>query len=319
MARINKKRMAFYLARDLAELIGVEESTGGQILRLKFTPNGYGHRGEEAHLAPRHNCCVACGEEDSLHRYSVVPHCFRAHMPERYKTHNHTDILLLCKGCYAILEPASCQHRAKLFATAGIDASPRRYTIDRDKAAVRSAANVLQPPTTVAAGKKPRGNKIPAAREAELRDLVAAFLGREASGADLSSLAKMDCQMATEGYLAPEEALVRSLFGPEKVKEEEGEHGAALEGGLSPAHRESLREFVVGWRSLLEETLKPRHLPPGWTVEAPVMARRKEHECPAAASPGVPPPKPTGSRSDPTNGAKKGVILKNVSKNPKAR
>ena len=41
---------------------------------------------------------------------------------------------------------------------------------------------------------------------------------------------------------------------------------------------EGLTQFVVGWRTLLQETLSPTNLPPGWSVDAPVMAKRKAEE-----------------------------------------
>jgi len=43
---------------------------------------------------------VVCAAALGLHRYSVVPHTYRTHLPERIKSRASHDIVLLCTPCH---------------------------------------------------------------------------------------------------------------------------------------------------------------------------------------------------------------------------
>ena len=83
---------------------------------------------------------------------------------------------------------------------------------------------------------------------------------------DLQDLADMQCKVELPEYVSPEEELVRACI----YRKEAGK-----EASIDP---EFLRDFVLGWRRLLVDTLKPSNLPTGWSLDAPVMSSRKEAE-----------------------------------------
>lgn len=96
LSYIDKKRMSFYLRKDLATQI--DEST----IRLKFK-----HRAEGTisfFKDKLSNNCVVCGISENLTRHHVVPYRFRKHMSELYKNSNSYDVLRLCGDCHSTYE-----------------------------------------------------------------------------------------------------------------------------------------------------------------------------------------------------------------------
>ena len=114
------------------------------------------------------NVCVGCSADSELCRFSVVPHAFRRHMPESYKSRNSHDILLLCKHCLNKIEVPFSTHRNRLFAEHRIDPQAPQKRFDQDPArhAVRSAARALLQ----------REDQLPGYRAQQFRDEVRPFL-----------------------------------------------------------------------------------------------------------------------------------------------
>jgi len=197
MCRMAAKRGRWYLAKGLASLLPEEDllaaQAPGRTIRLHFEPGGPGNAAEPWLLAGKRNACVGCGGEAGgggegrggdgsrcgadgaaarLVRFSVVPHAFRRHLPDDMKSRDSHDLVVLCVGCYGVLEPAYERHRQHLYRRHGVSRSPapRRQALGQEEVKVRSAALALSSHHCA---------RIPAGRRAELEAVVASALGVE--------------------------------------------------------------------------------------------------------------------------------------------
>ncbi len=101
----NEKKLNWYLDRGLAYLIENNiEGDASKSIKLKFEPKGLGHNGKEFGLNKIVNRCVSCGSDEYLTRHHVVPYCYRKFLPDKLKTHNFHDVVLLCVDCHDVYE-----------------------------------------------------------------------------------------------------------------------------------------------------------------------------------------------------------------------
>jgi len=90
MFTCGEKKANWYLDRNLAKLIGKKKIT------LTFSPKGNGFEdNEEFGRSIREARCVVSGIEDGLQRHHIVPYCYRTYFPERFKSKNHHDVVLI--------------------------------------------------------------------------------------------------------------------------------------------------------------------------------------------------------------------------------
>lgn len=84
------RKARWYLSKKLAKKIGEYE------IKLTFEPNGMGYEeDEEFGRAVRKTRCVVSGVRTKLQRHHIVPYCYRSHFPDKYKTKNHHDVVLI--------------------------------------------------------------------------------------------------------------------------------------------------------------------------------------------------------------------------------
>eukprot|EP00656_Telonema_subtile_P019455 TRINITY_DN20699_c0_g1_i2.p1 TRINITY_DN20699_c0_g1~~TRINITY_DN20699_c0_g1_i2.p1 ORF type:complete len:483 (+),score=91.22 TRINITY_DN20699_c0_g1_i2:281-1729(+) len=188
------------------------------------------------------NRCVGCGEWDNLHRFHVVPHCFRTWLPVQYKTHNHHDILLLCNSCYKKVELKAASHREALFELEGIHPRPQRFHLPTEqRLELYNTARIL----LLHAG------KLPVEREGSLRALLQQHLGRAPSVADIDTLATKP-RVEVSGFEPPEQQFINRMLVPGSEQEcEEAKYA----------------QFIRSWREMFVQALNPEFLPSGWSIE----------------------------------------------------
>jgi cation-transporting P-type ATPase D len=94
MFRCHKKRIDWYLSRNLATIIDSDPVS----IQLTFEPKGFSSK--DYLLEPKRNCCVSCGTEDYLTRHHIIPRCYFTHFPEKIKSRNSKYIVALCEKCH---------------------------------------------------------------------------------------------------------------------------------------------------------------------------------------------------------------------------
>lgn len=88
LCTIAEKKANWYVKKEL----GTWNKTKTAI-HLRFKPKG---KSENVYnQSQKLNVCVCCGDDKDHMRHYVVPYCYRALLPEKYKTHMPHDIVIM--------------------------------------------------------------------------------------------------------------------------------------------------------------------------------------------------------------------------------
>ncbi|XP_054651704.1 exonuclease 3'-5' domain-containing protein 2 [Dunckerocampus dactyliophorus] len=234
----DKKKAKWYLDKG----IGVLQSEDPFVVRLLFEPSGRPDSQQDYYLTAKENLCVVCGKADSYIRKNIVPHEYRRHFPTEMKDHNSHDILLLCTSCHAasnVHDGFFKQQLADEFAAPQGCEEGVRLLEEPDRRRVRSAARAL---LTSAEG-------LPERRREELQTTIKSFFGVSSecqlTGEELQQAAGLETRIFNEAYV------------PHGLKVVQAHTGRGLRG---------LMELERRWRQHFLNTMRPKHLPPLWSV-----------------------------------------------------
>ncbi|CAK9002629.1 Exonuclease 3'-5' domain-containing protein 2 (3'-5' exoribonuclease EXD2) (Exonuclease 3'-5' domain-like-containing protein 2) [Durusdinium trenchii] len=214
------------------------------IIRLHFTPTDhYAYAGLDA---AERNACVGCGSY-GVARYYIIPRVFFCHLPQKCKSYNCHDVVMLCPRCRAIAEPAQLALTQELLASHGALRAGSLYanenTLTPTQIAAKKAAVTLRRAQKAA-------QAIPAAKLTALHEAVAAGLGMP----------------LTDGSVGDTHLALAEMLGAGRLPSERVVESAAR----SP---ESLRRFLRLWRESFVEVLKPKYLAEGWSLDTGLDGR----------------------------------------------
>ncbi|XP_068194331.1 exonuclease 3'-5' domain-containing protein 2 isoform X2 [Antennarius striatus] len=235
----DKKKAKWYLDKG----IGVLQSEDPFIVRLLFEPAGRPDSQHDYYLTAKQNLCVVCGKADSYIRKNIVPHEYRRHFPTEMKDHNSHDILLLCTACHGasnVHDGFLKQQLAEEFGAPQGCEEGVRLLEDSDRRRVRSASRAL-----ITAG-----NGLPEQRREELQALIKNFLNmneeQELTNDILQQAAGLETRIFNEAYIP---------------------HGLKVVRAYATKGLKGLMELERRWRQHFLSNMKPRHLPPLWSVD----------------------------------------------------
>lgn len=260
-------------------------------IRLLFEEAGRGHADDEYYMAPKQNVCAACGADGEHARHAVVPHAYRTHFPAQMKSHLSHDVLLLCRPCHVRAEAANAERARALAARLAVplehQSEEPKFILDPALDAVQRAARALlhaeaggagdggrrrdrraqqaarrraadggaaaaPPAAPPPAGAPAAARRMPEERARAHRAVLAAHFGL-AGGADA----------VTAEHVQRAASLEARRANPAWVP-----HGRRVVGALGGDAQ--IAGFVRGWRQHFLDSLRPSHLPVGWSVDARV-------------------------------------------------
>nr|XP_022336092.1 exonuclease 3'-5' domain-containing protein 2-like [Crassostrea virginica] len=229
------KKAEWYIDKGLAEKVSDDPLT----VMLNFEPGGRPESEEDYYLQQKENVCVVCGSEDMLIRKQVVPKEYRRFFPTSLKDHASHDVLLLCITCHQRSTQYDFSMRHQLAKESGypIDmGSSVKVHADKDLQKVRSAARALQSPNM---------DQIPAERREELKQIILDFYGvTELTPEVLQEASDMDYRTINDDFFPHGKGVIRH------VRKHEG-----------------IYNFERRWRQHFVDTVKPKYLPPKWSVD----------------------------------------------------
>ncbi|XP_070836173.1 exonuclease 3'-5' domain-containing protein 2 isoform X1 [Chaetodon trifascialis] len=235
----DKKKAKWYLDKG----IGVLQSEDPFVVRLLFEPSGRPDSQQDYYLTAKENLCVVCGKADSYIRKNIVPHEYRRHFPTEMKDHNSHDILLLCTSCHAasnMHDGFLKQQLAEEFAAPQGCEEGVRLLEDSDRRRVRSAARALLT----------AGEGLPEQRREELQALIKSFLNvseeQELTSEALQQAAGLETRIFNKAYVP---------------------HGLKVVQAHAEQGLQGLMDLERRWRQHFLNTMRPRHLPPLWSVD----------------------------------------------------
>lgn len=230
----SERRAEWYLTNDVCE----QDPADPKRLVFKHTPKGYGHWGTHLHeywLKPKKNQCVVCGTKHDLTQHHVLPITLQRHYPNRSEDAGlrYHDMLLLCFDCHNEYEQKHA-HAVYTKWERELDAVRHpQYKMDHKLAgAVKRARSIL-------------ANRLPWEVQRKLVTEISDLLDIPKDEVNLKKLA---CLRHKDTQV-----LIRDADFGEKV---------CAEWDLG-----DLRRF---WRKHFVDSMKPRFLPEGWSIDAPV-------------------------------------------------
>ncbi len=280
LCTIGTKKANWYVRKELAVWRDIPDSH--KSIRLLFEPknskkrrNGADGGGNEAkgsdeklreyNCTHKLNICVSCGAKDAsesdghgsagLMRHYVVPYAYRKLFPTKFKTHLPHDVVLLCLDCHVEAEQAAKIQRTDVYEKLyRKDPSTRlAVVVDQDLKRIKSYAKALW---------KHKG-RLPVERIQEYETAIGEYmLGLEQS--DVGSSDYRDRSISHD--------LLRELaekLSPERKNPKYIPLADLVVENLCQTD-DAVSKFVVGWRKFFIDTLRPRHLPVGWSVHSPV-------------------------------------------------
>ncbi len=238
LCTISKKKAAWYIGKNLATW-----KTETQSIQLLFKPKGQPSGDDNYHVSHKKNVCVVCGDSEKFMRHYVVPYCYRALFPSKYKTHMPHDIVILCPDCHVHSEKSTQERQKKIeLSLRTMPGTDHPHIPDRELHRVKSAALALCN----------RREQIPPEKVKEHEATVKMYFGLDQSSwlshELLIEATTMETSIPNPTYIPGPELVVSSLAYDE----------------------ESIESFILDWREHFLHTMQPRFLPTGWSIDSPV-------------------------------------------------
>mmetsp|Transcript_22312 Transcript_22312/g.32615 ORF Transcript_22312/g.32615 Transcript_22312/m.32615 type:complete len:291 (-) Transcript_22312:345-1217(-) len=252
--KISKKKARWYISRNLATY---EPNTSQQFIRLKFEPKARSTNSNYG-KSEKKNVCVACGGEENQMRFYIVPYAYRQLFPRRYKSHISHDVVLLCASCHL-----RCGQQTQLRMNEIEERfhPVKSHTNDKDLFKIRSSGMALMH----------HRDKMPQERIKFHQQIVWEYfvqLGEVQDHNDDDD----DGDMGGEGMDLSKEMLQRAVDIEYRV--ENPNHVSASELVVNSLNNddEKMALFIREWRRFFLDTIHPRFLPEGWSVDYPVVS-----------------------------------------------
>lgn len=227
-------------------------------IRLNFESKGTGYKdGDIFGLAGRERRCVVCGESEGLQRHHIVPYCYRTHFPTEYKSKNHHDVVLITYQNHEAYEIQATKFKNKV---------AELYDI--------KTLNELNLEYT---------KLLSDFSETKIKGMSKLFAIFGSYGKIPQHIIKKNLKFVSEQLDIPYELLasfsyvqlyklyleIRSKYEKEfqvlkNKNREQFDHGFHLMKKLDT--HEKIEEFVKMWRAHFVQTMKPKYMPEGWSV-----------------------------------------------------
>jgi hypothetical protein len=253
MFTCGEKKARWYLERHLAMYIGKKK------IALTFSPKGNGFEdNEEFGRSIREAKCVVTGIEDSLQRHHIVPYCYRTYFPEQFKSKNHHDVVLINVDVHSQYEQLANVFKdeiARIFHVKTIGEYNIDYT-NKLREVGKPNAIVLN---TIHSVFKTYG-KI--SHEMLIEKLLAIC---DLTNIPIKVVEKLTYLQLYKLYLLIKVQHEKDIYDFKEEYRKQFDHGYHVVKQLDT--EEKIEEFVKLWRNHFIETMQPKFMPNGWSVD----------------------------------------------------
>lgn len=253
MFTCGEKKAQWYLERGLAT------KNGNKKIKFTFEPKGKGFDDdEEFGRGIRENKCVVTGIRTGLQRHHIVPYCYRTFFPEEFKSKNHHDVVLINHEIHSDYEQFANQYKdeiAVLFGVKTINEFNSEYTtklreIGKDNSILINTIHSLFKCY----------KKMPVEVKAEKLQYIS-----EQTEIPLETLNGLNYIQMYKLYLRLKEHHVEEINAFKEQYRHLYDHGYHVVKKLNTAAK--IEQFVKLWRKHFIETMQPKYMPHGWSVD----------------------------------------------------
>lgn len=253
MFTCGEKKAKWYLERNLAKLIGKKK------IALTFSPKGNGFEdNEEFGRSIREARCVVSGVEDGLQRHHIVPYCYRSYFPEAFKSKNHHDVVLINHEKHSEYEQLANIYKdeiARIFHVKTIGEFNIDYTnmlreVGKPNSIVLNAIHSLF---------KTYG------RISHEMIVEKIYYISELTGIPYDTLKTFNYIQFYKFYLLLKVQHEKDIYEFKEQNRMFFDHGYHVVKQLDT--EEKIEEFVKLWRNHFIDTMQPKFMPTGWSVD----------------------------------------------------
>jgi hypothetical protein len=253
MFTCGEKKAYWYLERNLAKL------TGERMIELTFIPKGNGFEdNEEFGRSSRIVQCVVTGISEGLQRHHIVPYCYRTYFPEIYKSKNHHDVVLMNFEIHSEYEQKANAFKdeiARIYNVKTIGELNAEYTLKLRELGKPNAIIL----NTIHSIFKIYGRL---SRE-ELLDKL--HYVADNSNLPFETLVKYNYIQLFKLYQLLRENHINEIYEFKGIYRKQYDHGYHVVQKLDT--EEKIEDFVKLWRNHFIETMQPKFMPNGWSVD----------------------------------------------------
>jgi len=255
------KKATWYLERDLAVEIGKGK------VQLTFEPKGNGFEENEVFgKSVRETICVVTGVEDGLQRHHIVPYCYRTYFPEKYKSKNHHDVVLINYEKHSEYEILATQYKDELAREFGIP------TISELNIAYTTKLREVGKPNAILLSTL---HSIFKAHDKIDRETLLDKLKQisEGTGIPFKTVCGYNYIQLYKMYLLLKEEHSKRQYEFKQNNRQQYDHGYHMIKKLDTEKK--IMGFVKLWRTHFIETMKPEYMPNGWSVDFRIKTKIK--------------------------------------------
>jgi len=253
MFTCGEKKAQWYLERNLATIIGKKK------IRFTFKPKGNGFEDdEEFGRGIREPKCVVSGLEDGLQRHHIVPYCYRTYFPEAFKSKNHHDVVLINHKMHSDYEQLANEFKdeiARMFGVKTIGELNIDYTIKLRDVGKENAILV----NTIHSLFQSYGRMPDDVKFEKLHRIS------EATNIPYDVIERLSYIQLYKLYLLLKEEHIVEVNQFKAENRIFYDHGYRVVQLLDT--EEKIEEFVKLWRNHFINTMKPKYMPYGWSID----------------------------------------------------
>lgn len=259
MFTCGERKAEWYLEKIGDNGIPLAKKIGDYEIQFNFEPKGTGYKdGDVFGLAGREMRCVVDGENEGLQRHHIVPYCYRSHFPTEYKSKNHHDVVLITYKYHEQYEVEATKFKnevAKMYDIKTLNELNLEYT-----KVLCSFSNTKVKTVSKLYSIFGSYGKIP-------QDVVNSNLMFVADqiGIPRKKIVKFTYIQLYALYLEMKK-IYQNEFDNLKIRNrKEFDHGYHLMKKLDT--HEKIEDFVKMWRAHFIQTMKPKYMPEGWSID----------------------------------------------------
>lgn len=258
MFTCGEKKAQWYLERSLAEQIGRRS------IMFKFTPKGHGFNTNELFgRVSRKNICVVSGVDYGLQRHHIVPYSYRKYLPEKFKSKNHHDVVLINHNIHAQYEKEANKYKKELSEKYGID-SVKALNANYSKKLRELSYNYRILIGSIQTLLKSHGNKNPSKKISYDKKIELLNSISNTTDIDIETLTEFNYYSLLKLLLIKRKEFDIVVSDFKRNNKHKFDHAYHL---ISKLENENMiEEFIIDWRKHFIKTMKPKHMPIGWSI-----------------------------------------------------
>ena len=253
MFTCGEKKASWYLERELAV-----RTADGKIM-LTFEPKGTGFETNEVFgKSIREAICVVTGVDDGLQRHHIVPYCYRTYFPEKYKSKNHHDVVLMNHERHSEYEQEATKFKdviAEMFDVKTITEANMDYTFKLREIGKGNAILL----STIHSLFKTYGKISQESKLEKLQQIA------DTTGLPFKTVCNYTYIQLHKMYLLLKEQHIKEQYEFKQKHRQEYDHGYHVVQKLDT--EEKMGEFVRLWRTHFIDTMQPKFMPNGWSID----------------------------------------------------